>query len=72
MKEFITANIKRDKDSLFVRSYPDYPMSRIPLHTRHGEGKNKVEEYLDYVMAGEMGQGMVGWGKGWCDGNKAW
>lgn len=54
VKEFITANIKRDKDSLFVRSYPDYPMSRIPLHTRHGEGKNKVEEYLDYVMAGRV------------------
>lgn len=53
-QEFIVHNIERGIHRLFVRYYPDYPMSRIPQSTRHGEGKCKVMEHMDYVMAGRV------------------
>lgn len=51
-KEFIAHNIERGKHRLFVRYFPDYPISLRPSNTRMGGGKNKVAEYKDYVMAG--------------------
>ncbi|KAL5255684.1 hypothetical protein ACHWQZ_G011049 [Mnemiopsis leidyi] len=53
-KEFITTNIERGKHRLFVRYFPDYPISLRPSNTRRGGGKNKVAEYRDYVMAGRV------------------
>lgn len=53
-KEFIAHNIERGKHRLFVRYFPDYPISLRPSNTRRGGGKNKVAEYKDYVMAGRV------------------
>ena len=53
-KEFIAHNIERGKHRLYVRYFPDYPISLRPSNTRRGGGKNKVAEYKDYVMAGTV------------------
>jgi len=39
---------------LFIRIFPDKPITRKPLETRMGTGKGSVEEYVAVVLPGRI------------------
>lgn len=39
---------------LFIRVFPDKPLTRKPLETRMGTGKGAVEEYVAVVLPGRV------------------
>ena len=39
---------------LFIRIFPDKPLTRKPLETRMGTGKGAVEEYVAVVLPGRV------------------
>jgi large subunit ribosomal protein L16 len=39
---------------LFIRVFPDKPLTRKPLETRMGTGKGGVEEYVAVVLPGRV------------------
>jgi large subunit ribosomal protein L16 len=39
---------------LFIRVFPDKPLTRKPLETRMGTGKGSVEEYVAVVLPGRV------------------
>jgi large subunit ribosomal protein L16 len=39
---------------LFIRVFPDKPLTRKPLETRMGTGKGGVEEYVAIVLPGRV------------------
>lgn len=39
---------------LFIRVFPDKPITRKPLETRMGTGKGSVEEYVAVVLPGRV------------------
>ena len=39
---------------LFIRVFPDKPLTKKPLETRMGKGKGAVEEYVAVVLPGRV------------------
>jgi large subunit ribosomal protein L16 len=39
---------------LFIRVFPDKPLTKKPLETRMGKGKGPVEEYVAVVLPGRV------------------
>jgi large subunit ribosomal protein L16 len=39
---------------LFIRIFPDKPLTKKPLETRMGTGKGSVEEYVAVVLPGRV------------------
>jgi large subunit ribosomal protein L16 len=39
---------------LFIRVFPDKPLTRKPLETRMGTGKGAIEEYVAVVLPGRV------------------
>lgn len=49
----ITRHVKRG-GKVFIRVYPDKPVTRKPLETRMGKGKGNVEYWVAPVQAGRI------------------
>jgi len=44
----------RRQGKLFIRVFPDKPVTKKPLETRMGKGKGSVEEWVAVVKPGKM------------------
>ena len=49
----ITRHVKRG-GKLYIRLFPDKPVSRKPAETRMGKGKGAVEEWVAVIRAGRV------------------
>jgi large subunit ribosomal protein L16 len=49
----ITRHVKRD-GQLWIRLFPDKPISKKPLEVRQGKGKGNVEYWVDLVQPGRV------------------
>jgi large subunit ribosomal protein L16 len=49
----ITRHVKR-QGKLWIRVFPDKPITKKPLETRMGHGKGNVEEWVAVVLPGRV------------------
>jgi large subunit ribosomal protein L16 len=55
MRIAITRGIKKEKTGrLFLRVFPDKPVSKKPAETRMGKGKGNVEQWVAVVKRGRV------------------